>query len=143
LKFLLPVDGSSSSRRAGTFASELLDPENDSITIFCVVEGVPISESEEDTDSTSIRSRITEEAELVSEEASNRLKEFGFDVSTEIAYGNAGEEICKQADELNVDGIILGRQGKGQVEEILLGSVSRYVIRHASVPVITVPSSVE
>ena len=141
MTYLLPTDGSSASRHAESFAEELLDPATDTIHVLCVVEAVPIGklDDESDSDATSIRSRITEEASLVVEEALDRLESAGFDVSSDIAYGDAGETICEEARALDVNGIILGRQGKGQVEEFLLGSVSNHVIHHARVPVITVP----
>lgn len=144
MKFLLPVDGSTSCRRAENYIVELLDPENDAIDVLCVVEAVPISQIDEDeSDATSIRSRINEEAEIVVDDTVDRLKENDFEVTSHLDNGNAGETIVEYSQTLDVDGIVLGRQGKGQVEEFLLGSVSNYVLRHAQVPVVTVPKDWE
>lgn len=143
MKFLLPLDGSSASRRAEDFAINLLNADSDTLYVLCVVEAAPIGELNQDDDeegSTSIRSRITDEASLVVDDAANRLEKEGFPVTTEVAYGDAGESICEKAEENDVDSIIIGRQGKGQVEELLLGSVSNHVLTHSKKPVITVPS---
>jgi nucleotide-binding universal stress UspA family protein len=139
VKFLLPVDGSSSSRRAESYLTELLDPQDDSIEVLCVVEAVPIGEIDETETGSSIQNRITDEADIVLDETVSRLREEGFDVTSEVEHGDAGEIICQHAKVQNMDGIVMGRRGRGQVEELLLGSVSKYVIHHAEVPVITVP----
>jgi nucleotide-binding universal stress UspA family protein len=140
VKYLLPIDGSSACRRAENFARRLLDPETDSLVVLCVVEATPLGESGEDSESTSIRSRITEEADLVVDEAVDRLESEGYPVERLVAHGDAGETILEVARNEEVDGIIIGRQGKGKVEELLLGSVSKYVVRNSPVPVLTVPS---
>lgn len=140
MKYLLPVDGSSACRRAENFARRLLEPDQDSLVVLCVVEASPLGESDDDSESTSIRNRITEEADLVVDEAVERLRNEGFSVERIVAHGDAGETILETAEEQEVDGIIIGRQGKGQVEELLLGSVSKYVVQNSSVPVLTVPS---
>lgn len=140
MKYLLPVDGSSACRRAETFATRLLDSDSDSLVVLSVVEATPLGEPEEDSKSTSIRNRITEEADLVVDETAERLRDQGFAAERKVAHGDAGETILEVAGDENVDGVIIGRQGKGQVEELLLGSVSKYVLRNATVPVLTVPS---
>lgn len=140
MKYLLPVDGSSACRRAENFARRLLDPDQDSLVVLCVLEATPLGEPGDDSESTSLRSHISEEADLVVDEVVERVGNEGFSVERTVAHGDAGETILETAGEEEVDGIIIGRQGKGQVEEFLLGSVSKYVVRNSSVPVLTVPS---
>ncbi len=45
--------------------------------------------------------------------------------------GSPGSTICEIAKELNVDLIILGRRGNSGLSELLMGSVSNYVMHHA------------
>lgn len=52
--------------------------------------------------------------------------------------GNPSSIICKLAAELQVDLIILGRRGCSGVNELLLGSVSNYVLHHAPCSVLTI-----
>jgi nucleotide-binding universal stress UspA family protein len=140
MNFLLPVDGSSACRRAENFAEELLDPETDTLTVLCVMEADPIGDGTEDPDSTSIRKQIMDNPEFVVDEAIERLEDLGFSVQSRIENGDAAEVILKVAGENNIDGIIIGRQGRGAVEEFLLGSVSKQVVIHSPVPVLTVPA---
>lgn len=46
--------------------------------------------------------------------------------------GSPGQEICRFAQSLEVDLIILGRRGRSGLTELLLGSVSNYVLHHTS-----------
>ncbi len=140
MNFLLPVDGSSACRRAENFATELLDTKNDMITVLCVMEANPIGDGTKDPDSTSIREKIMQNADFVVDEAVDRLENLGFTVKRRIENGDAADTILEVAEEPELDGIIIGRQGRGAVEEFLLGSVSKRVVTNASVPVLTVPA---
>jgi nucleotide-binding universal stress UspA family protein len=46
--------------------------------------------------------------------------------------GRPGTTICEVAQELGVDLIILGRRGHSGLSELLMGSVSNYVMHHAA-----------
>ncbi len=45
--------------------------------------------------------------------------------------GRPGLTICKTAKELDADLIVLGRRGHSGLSELLMGSVSNYVVHHA------------
>ncbi|XP_013068777.1 uncharacterized protein LOC106056541 [Biomphalaria glabrata] len=49
-----------------------------------------------------------------------------------------GEVIVKAAKDENVSSIVLGTRGLGTIRRTLLGSVSEYVVHHASCPVTVV-----
>jgi nucleotide-binding universal stress UspA family protein len=46
-----------------------------------------------------------------------------------------------QAANMHADLIVIGNRGLGKLKRIFLGSVSDYILRHASVPVIVVHPS--
>jgi nucleotide-binding universal stress UspA family protein len=80
------------------------------------------------------------EAQL--EELADRLRAAGApEVRTQVRTGTPHEEIisagAKSADAL----VVMGTHGKGFLPEIVLGSVSRQLVRHASSRVLLVPSS--
>ncbi|AFY55250.1 universal stress protein UspA-like protein [Rivularia sp. PCC 7116] len=52
--------------------------------------------------------------------------------------GNTGSQICRIAQDLNVDLIILGRKGHNAIAEALLGSVSNYVLHHAPCAILVI-----
>jgi nucleotide-binding universal stress UspA family protein len=52
--------------------------------------------------------------------------------------GDAGKTICNVASSWRADLIVMGRRGHKGLSELLLGSVSNYVIHHASCSVLTI-----
>lgn len=62
----------------------------------------------------------------------------GIQVDFQQIYGNSARTICKIAEDSHVDLIVLGRRGRSGLSELLLGSVSNYVIHHAPCSVLTV-----
>jgi nucleotide-binding universal stress UspA family protein len=65
-------------------------------------------------------------------------------INTEFAQplGDPGRTICKLAVNWGADLIIMGRHGRSGLSEILLGSVSNYVVHHAPCSVHIVQSSI-
>ncbi|UFP94789.1 universal stress protein [Gloeobacter morelensis MG652769] len=55
----------------------------------------------------------------------------GVSVDIHQASGNPGRKICDLARAQQVDLIVLGRRGRSTLSEVLLGSVSHYVLHHA------------
>jgi nucleotide-binding universal stress UspA family protein len=64
----------------------------------------------------------------------------GIEVETLIQIGHAGEQICAAANERKTDLIAISTHGRTGFEQALLGSTAEYVVRHASCPVLVVPS---
>jgi nucleotide-binding universal stress UspA family protein len=60
-----------------------------------------------------------------------RAKDRGIPTFCELKLGNAGPTVCKQAKQWGADLIILGRRGHSGISELLVGSVSNYVLHHA------------
>ncbi|KPV41296.1 universal stress protein UspA [Thiohalorhabdus denitrificans] len=55
-----------------------------------------------------------------------------------IDVGNAAEEIMRQAEEWGADMIVLGTRGRSQLANMLHGSATEWLIRHARQPVVVV-----
>ncbi|WPD18613.1 universal stress protein [Thermaerobacter composti] len=72
------------------------------------------------------------------EEARQWLAEAGIAADVDVAVGAPGEEICRYAHAGGYELIIMGRRGLGRLQEVLLGSVSEYVLRHSKLPVLIV-----
>lgn len=50
--------------------------------------------------------------------------------------GDPAHHICEIANDGDYDMVIMGSRGLGRVSELVLGSVSRHVIRHVHCPVV-------
>ena len=64
----------------------------------------------------------------------------GVEVETSIEIGHAGQQICAEATEHNAGLIAISTHGRTGFKHVLLGSTAEYVVRHASCPVLVVPS---
>ncbi|MGD1856794.1 MAG: universal stress protein [Leptolyngbyaceae cyanobacterium] len=54
--------------------------------------------------------------------------------------GNTGNVICRMADNWEADLILIRQPDRSKLDELFLGSISNYVLHHASCPVMTIPS---
>lgn len=66
------------------------------------------------------------------------LAEAGLRARGHIARGNAAREVVSVAETEHADLIVMGTHGRGQVGQLLLGSVANRVVRTAPCPVMTV-----
>lgn len=60
-----------------------------------------------------------------------------------IRIGHPVDEITRFAEENNVDLIVMGTHGRTGIRALMAGSVTERVVRHASVPVLTVRHTAE
>lgn len=64
-----------------------------------------------------------------------QAREAGVEVETHLGEGRTGEVILHDAERLQADLIVMGSHGQGALGDILMGSVSQYVVHHADKPV--------
>ena len=55
-----------------------------------------------------------------------------------VERGNPVEEILKHSKDRNCDLIVMGTHGQGTLEDVMLGSTARRVIRRSKIPVLVV-----
>ena len=72
------------------------------------------------------------------EPARDELAAAGFRAEVDVATGVAGEEICRYAKAGGYQLIVVGRRGLERLQEVLLGSVSEYVLRPTRLPVLVI-----
>lgn len=145
--FVLASDGSDSSERAVEYCRVILDPEKFGFLVIHVARPIPAAMGDDLTwsgdDPSELRQMALNHARNVTADTAERLEGHGFGVEVEARVGHPGQEICEFAKSRGAAGIVMGRRGRGTVGEILLGSVSHYVIHHAPCPVTVVPLTPE
>jgi nucleotide-binding universal stress UspA family protein len=72
--------------------------------------------------------------------ATRKAQAAGIGITTHLKEGHAGNEIIKLARDLSVDLIVVGSHGKSNLDRILLGSVSSFVVAHSPVSTLVVRS---
>lgn len=85
---------------------------------------------------------VLREHTAVAQEAAARLGREGLRASAVIVEGDPAKAILRVADDHQADLILLGTHGRTGLERLLLGSVARNVMVHASVSVLVVRPAV-
>jgi nucleotide-binding universal stress UspA family protein len=67
-----------------------------------------------------------------------RARQVGVDVGTHLIEGRPGAVIIREAERLDADLIVIGSHGQGALLDMILGSVSLYVVHHSHIPVCVV-----
>ena len=135
---LVPVDGSDNSDRALEFAIEIGKRFEAEIEILHVV-SIPV-----DVFNTTPDEIEEEHLNMIVGNKQDMLKEAlrhasslapHLKVTVKLLKGNTANQILAEADEGNFDLIVMGSRGLGNIQGLLLGSISRIIINRASVPV--------
>ena len=139
-KFLIPVDGSECALRAVALATQLrldhADPESVEIHLLSVQP--PLSHSVKSFFSQDDIARfLEEESESVLAPARELLNASGAKYASHAEFGNVAETICRYAEMLACDQIIMGTNGRGAFER-LVGSVTMKVLHLTQIPILLV-----
>jgi nucleotide-binding universal stress UspA family protein len=72
---------------------------------------------------------------LALDSLTQRARQVGISVETHLLEGRAGPTIIGEAERCGADLLVLGSHGQGALADLLLGSVSLYVVHHSHIPV--------
>jgi nucleotide-binding universal stress UspA family protein len=131
---LVAWDGSEHAKRALAEAIDLARTQEARLTLLSVAAPIhawpgyipPITEA----DLVSAAEQMLAEGEA--------LVPDGIPVSGRTATGDPGTELLKRTAAANHDLIVMGSRGRGAIRSAVLGSVSHFVLNHATVPVLLV-----
>ena len=137
---LHPTDGSESARKALEFACELATDRKAQLLIVHVQrrrgsERIP-PELEQFSEIEHIRATearlLRSAAEYIVDDARSAARKRGVaDAEAHVAEGDPAQEIVDMARSRKVDAIVMGSRGLGDLESLLLGSVS-HKVAHAA-----------
>jgi nucleotide-binding universal stress UspA family protein len=80
------------------------------------------------------------EAHCRIQEIAGRLRKAGLEATALLVHGKTVDTILQEAADLDVDIIAVGSHGWGAMYELLVGSVSKEVLRRSPVPVLVIPT---
>ncbi len=148
MRFLVAVDGSDEAENALSYAIEIADAVDGSITVVHAVDPAVYDEGGSEPISTlsdADQRLVLESLEGAEQRGIDILEEMvelaaerDFDVDDELLYGDPSVEIPAYAEAEGFDAIYLGHRGRSERMERLLGSVAKVIVERASVPVTVV-----
>ncbi len=140
IRFLIPVDERVGSVRTVNYIikmKEAFKPVINLLTVYDVsnIEGHGLVEE--------IQEKIEQTAKKVAEKTLDEfVKKFEDNgILVENSYvikGIPGETICEESEKLNVDMIAISPNNESELANILMGSVTHYVIHHSNIPTLLV-----
>ena len=145
---LVPLDGSKDSFKALAYAKEMAQMFSATLFVTTIIDpsvaipaGVPpvggIVPVQAELD-------VREEAAHVIDEAKKELAGTNILVKYTIVSGTVNDEIATNLPEKEeIDLIVLGKSGKSALEKLIVGSVTKYVVQHAEVPVLVTEAASE
>ena len=134
---LIGTDGSPSADSALDFAIELCRDTGAALTVLAVRPPVPAMRGG------SVPILEVEEpggVARIARQAAATAREAGIDAQDRTAHGDPADEIASTAREIGADLVVVGSRGLGTVGSVLMGSVSRALVKHAGLPVTIVKS---
>jgi nucleotide-binding universal stress UspA family protein len=73
------------------------------------------------------------------QECADRLRASGLEVSTLVVQGAIADTILGEAARIDAGLIVMGSHGYGTIAELIVGGVSKVVLRKAGCPVLIIP----
>lgn len=130
-RVLIGYDGSEKSKAAVNAVASAFQNEELDVTLVAVIpelgrlaiEYAEAAQEAWDADRKSMSEALEAEVGV--------LANSGISATAVLASSeHVGDELCRQAIKHNADLVVVGDQGHGAVQRFILGSVSRYVLRH-------------
>jgi len=137
-RILVPTDGSAGVERAVEHAARLAVEHDATIHAVYVVNTASFASLPMETSWEGVSDMLREDGEEALERVERIAGKHGVDVETSIIDGSPSREIVRYATEKGIDLIVMGTQGRGGIDRLLLGSVAERVVRSAPMPVLTI-----
>lgn len=136
---LVAIDGSESGKKAFEAAlGEAKAYPGATVNAIYVVENGGLDDLPPDNDKATLYNRFESIGREILSDYEKTAESRNAKFNAVIRYGHAGKEITKYAEEIGADLIIMGSTGKSNIEKLLLGSVTEFVIRHSNTSTLVV-----
>lgn len=133
---LLAVDGSDHALKAAKLAGDLARLSGGKLRVLTVYDDVPSYLGEPNL--SQVIAKRTEQAEQVLDSTTKEIGDIPGGCETDILSGDPAKAILRAVDTFNIDLIIMGTRGQGDIKSLLLGSQSHKVVSAAPCPVMLV-----
>ncbi len=147
---LVPYDFSEEAENAFQFAQQLATKTMGKLKLVHIVE-TPTTQSfstmgEMNLDSAPLNQvymiELVEKRKSQMKEIEEQHQNKPYKFKTRIAFGNPYAGISSEIADIKADLVIMGSKGSSGLEELLIGSNTEKVVRHAKCPVITVKQAI-
>ena len=140
MKILIPVDGSANAQRAVDYVIKNIAAlkETPQMLLLNVQWTVAAGNVKLFIDQQTINDYYREQGMAALQSARAALDTAALPYQYHISIGTPAEAIVQYANEQGVDQVVMGRQGQGGLQSLLLGSVVNKVLHLTGLPVLLV-----
>ena len=138
-RILAAVDGTDASLRGVKVAAQIVkqyDAEFVLLTVVSVPQQLVIAAT---MDEHAVGSYMERVARGSLSSAVALLQQLGIGAEVKVAVGPPAETILAEIEASRADLVVMGRRGRYEPKDLVLGSVSYRVSRHVRVPILLVP----
>lgn len=132
MKIIVCYDGSDASHRAMESTVDYFKAQKPEIILVTVVEP-PLDASLENEDVFE-KYRNQRHNELM--DAAKWITEHGLDVDAILAVGDPRKMLLEAIEKKSPDLVVVARRGKTEMDKMVLGSVSAFLVRHSPTPML-------
>jgi nucleotide-binding universal stress UspA family protein len=136
---LLPLDGSSLSERALPYATSLARRSGARIILLRAAQAHTLL----DVDASDAQLGVISRAEHDLDMTAAGLRDAGVDAEPHVYYDEPVSAILDAARRQHVDLIVMSTHGRSGLGRMLYGSVADDILRHADVPVLLIPPTID
>ena len=137
---LVAIDGSGISEKAFENAVEQAIAWKAKLHAIYVVESGLFTDIPADNKLEIMYSLLEQEGNAALDKIREIAQKKNIEVTTHFEQGHAGDTIISTSEKIGADLIIMGSHGKSNIDRILIGSVSSFVVEHSKVSVLVVRS---
>ncbi|KAJ3043569.1 hypothetical protein HDV00_004669 [Rhizophlyctis rosea] len=136
---MVPIDDSDNAAHALEWAVNNVVKDGDHLTVINIWPQVPGPATygliTTDDWYENMEAKMREESHALLKKAGRKLGHPKFTLTLLSTHGDPRDELIAKVNALHVDLIVMGSRGHGALKRTLIGSVSDYVVHHASCPV--------
>ncbi len=140
LRLLIPVDERIGSVRTANYIirmKDILKPVVNLLTVYdtSILEGHGLVEEFQEK----ITAVAKQKSEKILSEYKEKFEKEGILVENAyVKHGSAGDTICEETEKLNVDMVVMSPNNQSEFTNVIVGSVTHYVIHHSATPLLLV-----
>ena len=139
LRILVPIDDSKTSARTTAFIIANRQRFPSPLTLLHVVDLDRLAyRMIPDFQVKMIKESAGKAGEILLRKQQERLAAAGIETEIRLEFGSPREVIPRIANEEDFHLLLIARRGRGEIRDVLFGSVSNHVLHHARCPVLLI-----
>jgi nucleotide-binding universal stress UspA family protein len=137
-RIIVPTDGTEASLRGLEIAAQLATLYGAELMVVTAV-SVPDYIARANMEEGGVEAYMEAVAKRILDDAVALLARQGVGAEVKVVLGAAPESVRDEIETSNADLVVMGRRGRDEPKDLVLGSVSDRVARHVKVPILLVP----